>query len=107
MSIRLPSASTLTRPALPLYPTAMTGEPHSASYYAATRNDLTERPALRGDLEADVCVVGGGFTGVSTALNDWIKKAEVDRGERAGVRTEMVERLKSLERENREPRTEN
>ena len=62
-------ASTLTRPALPLYPTAMTGEPHSASYYAATRNDLTERPALRGDLEADVCVVGGGFTGVSTALN--------------------------------------
>ena len=47
----------------------MTGEPHTASYYAATRNDLTERPALRGDLEADVCVVGGGFTGVSTALN--------------------------------------
>lgn len=47
----------------------MTGEPHTDSYYAATRNDRTERPALAGDHEADVCVVGGGFTGVSTALN--------------------------------------
>ena len=47
----------------------MTGEPHTSSYYAATRNDPTERPALQGDVAADVCVVGGGFTGVSTALN--------------------------------------
>lgn len=35
-------------------------------------------------------------------LNEWVKKAEVDGGERAGVTTEMVERLKALERENRE-----
>jgi transposase-like protein len=35
-------------------------------------------------------------------LNEWVKKAEVDRGERAGVTTEMAERLKALERENRE-----
>ena len=34
-------------------------------------------------------------------LNEWVKKAEVDRGERAGVTTEMAERLKVLERENR------
>ena len=38
----------------------------------------------------------------SQTLNDWVKKVEVDRGERAGVRTQMVERLKALERENRE-----
>jgi transposase len=35
-------------------------------------------------------------------LNEWVKKAEVDRGERTGVTTEMAERLKALERENRE-----
>jgi len=35
-------------------------------------------------------------------LNEWVKKAEVDRGERAGVPTEMAERMKALERENRE-----
>lgn len=35
-------------------------------------------------------------------LNEWVKKAEVDRGDRAGITTEMAEKLKSLERENRE-----
>lgn len=35
-------------------------------------------------------------------LNEWVKKAEVDRGDRAGVTTEMAEKLKALERENRE-----
>lgn len=35
-------------------------------------------------------------------LNEWGKKAEVDRGERAGITTEMAERLRALERENRE-----
>jgi transposase-like protein len=35
-------------------------------------------------------------------LNEWVKKAEVDRGDRAGVTTEMAERMKALERENRE-----
>ena len=41
--------------------------------------------------------------GCSTnTLNDWVKKAEVDRGDRAGVSTEMAEKMKTLERENRE-----
>ena len=35
-------------------------------------------------------------------LNEWVKKAEVDRGDRAGFTTEMAEKLKALERENRE-----
>ena len=40
-------------------------------------------------------------------LNEWVKKAEVDGGKRAGVTTEMAERLKALERENRELRQAN
>ena len=36
------------------------------------------------------------------SLNEWVKKAEVDRGDRTGVTTEMAEKLKALERENRE-----
>ena len=40
-------------------------------------------------------------------LNDWVKKAEVDSGQRAGVPTEMAEKLKALERENRELRQAN
>jgi glycine/D-amino acid oxidase-like deaminating enzyme len=41
---------------------------HCASYYAATRNDNTEYPSLKGDSDTDVCVIGGGFTGIATAL---------------------------------------
>jgi transposase-like protein len=40
-------------------------------------------------------------------LHDWVKKAEVDSGRRAGVPTEMAEKLKALERENRELRQAN
>ena len=39
------------------------------SYYAATVNDDTNYDALRGDVRADVCVIGAGFTGISTALH--------------------------------------
>ncbi len=41
---------------------------HTNSYYAATVNEVTDYPALEGSRSADVCVVGAGFTGVSTAL---------------------------------------
>ncbi|RWR04561.1 IS3 family transposase [Paenirhodobacter populi] len=40
-------------------------------------------------------------------LNDWVKKAEVDSGRRAGIPTDMAERMKALERENRELRQAN
>jgi len=40
-------------------------------------------------------------------LNEWVKKAEVDRGRRAGVPTEMAQKIKALERENRELRQAN
>lgn len=41
---------------------------HAASYYAATANWQTNYPQLQDDIEADVVVVGGGFTGVNTAV---------------------------------------
>lgn len=41
---------------------------HVNSYYAATANDSTRYPRAEGDMAADVCVVGGGFSGVSAAL---------------------------------------
>ena len=41
------------------------------------------------------------------SLNEWVKKAEVDSGTRAGLPTEVVEKLKALERENRELRQAN
>jgi transposase-like protein len=40
-------------------------------------------------------------------LNEWVKKAEVDSGVGAGVPTEVAEKLKALERENRELRQAN
>jgi transposase-like protein len=40
-------------------------------------------------------------------LNDWLNKADVDSGKRAGVPSDVAERLKALERENRELRQVN
>jgi transposase len=40
-------------------------------------------------------------------LNEWVKKAEVDSGKRSGVASDMVDRLKALQRENRELRQAN
>jgi transposase-like protein len=37
----------------------------------------------------------------------WVKKAEIDSGVRNGVPAEIAERLKALERENRELRQAN
>ncbi|WP_192561123.1 NAD(P)/FAD-dependent oxidoreductase [Pseudomonas gozinkensis] len=41
---------------------------HALSYYAASARASTPYPELEGDLIADVCVIGGGFTGVNTAI---------------------------------------
>lgn len=41
---------------------------HAQSYYLASANAMPERPSLGTDLSADVCVIGGGFTGVNTAI---------------------------------------
>ena len=40
-------------------------------------------------------------------LHEWVKKAEVDSGMRAGVPSDVANRMKALERENRELRQAN
>ena len=47
----------------------MRPQAHTGSYYAATVNDVTDFEPLRGEQRADVCVIGAGFTGISTALH--------------------------------------
>ena len=43
-------------------------EPHIKSYYAASVGETARYPRLEGTLKADVCVIGGGFSGISTAI---------------------------------------
>lgn len=38
------------------------------SYYAASANEQSQYPTLESDIEVDVCVVGGGFAGLSSAI---------------------------------------
>ena len=45
------------------------GTGYPDSWYAATATGAAEWAALVGDIRADVCVIGGGFTGLSAALN--------------------------------------
>ncbi len=42
---------------------------HTDSYFAATARGAIERPRLLGEVACDLCVIGGGFTGLSTALH--------------------------------------
>lgn len=54
---------------------------HAPSYYAATRHETPDPTPLAGEVKADVCVIGGGYSGLSTALHL----------ARAGVRVALVE----------------
>ena len=47
----------------------MTSISHTNSYYAASANDKVQRPQLQQDITADVCIIGAGYTGLSTALH--------------------------------------
>ncbi|HVR65255.1 MAG TPA: FAD-binding oxidoreductase [Verrucomicrobiae bacterium] len=42
---------------------------HIDSYYTATAIGIPDCPALAGEVEADICIVGAGYTGLSAALN--------------------------------------
>ena len=42
---------------------------HTQSYYAASANAYTPFPALEESLSCDVCIIGAGYTGLSSALH--------------------------------------
>lgn len=64
----------------------MSSPNHANSYYAASANDKAIRPQLTGEHHCDVCVVGAGFTGISTALSlaEKGKRVIVVEGSRIG-----------------------
>ena len=43
-------------------------KPETLSYYRATAHSAPERPRLQGAVAADVCIIGGGYTGLSAAI---------------------------------------
>ncbi|WP_428649573.1 NAD(P)/FAD-dependent oxidoreductase [Roseibium sp.] len=45
------------------------GTGYPGSYYAASANPAPERPALKGVVETEICVVGAGYSGLSAALH--------------------------------------
>ena len=47
------------------------------------------------------------FGYVPQTLNEWVKRSQIGADERAGVTSEEAERLKALERENKELRRAN
>src|SRR6266850_8362387 len=56
---------------------------------------------------AAVTSIAGKIGCTPQTLHDWVKKAEVDSRQRAGVPSDMADKLKALERENRELRQAN
>jgi gamma-glutamylputrescine oxidase len=47
----------------------MQKQPHVESWYAASANQQLDFPPLQGEVAVDVCVIGAGYTGLSTAIH--------------------------------------
>ncbi len=56
---------------------------------------------------ATITSISGKIGCAAQTLNEWVKRAEVDSGERAGIPTDTAEKMKALEREVRELRQAN
>ena len=62
-----------------------------------------EYPSLWAAIESISAKIGC----VPQTLNEWVKKSEIESGARDGVTSEARERIKALERENKELRRAN
>ena len=62
-----------------------------------------EYPSLWAAIESISAKIGC----VPQTLNEWVKKSEIDSGAREGVTSDERERIKTLERENKELRRAN
>lgn len=47
----------------------MQNSAHVESWYAASANQQLSFPSLKGEISADVCIIGGGYTGLSSAIH--------------------------------------
>ena len=56
---------------------------------------------------AAIMSIAGKIGCTAQTLNEWVKKAEIESGKRAGMPRDVAEKLKALERENRELRQAN
>ena len=56
---------------------------------------------------AAICSISGKIGCTAETLRKWVRRAERDRGERPGLTSAERERMKELERENRELRRAN
>ena len=68
------------------------------SFTAEFKADIVER-CRRGD--RSIGQVAGDFDLTETAVREWVKQAEADAGDRAGMTTEEHRELVELRRENR------
>jgi transposase-like protein len=67
------------------------------------REQRSEHPSMWAAVESIAPMIGC----TPQTLHEWIKRDQVDLGERDGVTTDERERLKALEREVKEPRRAN
>jgi transposase len=64
----------------------------------------------RGEYETEwaaICSISGKLGCSAETLRGWVRRAEVDSGSRPGITTGEAERIKELERENKELRRAN
>ena len=61
-----------------------------------------ESEGKHGSQWAAICSISGKVGCTAETLRKWVRQAERDTGRRAGLTTDERERLKALERENRE-----
>ncbi len=68
---------------------------------------VLEHEAEHASRWATIVSIAGKIGCTAQTLNEWVKRAEVDSGRKPGVTTDLVAKLKALERENRELRQAN
>ena len=59
-------------------------QPHVDSWYAASADQNLVFPPLQGEATADVCIIGGGYTGTTAAI----------RLKQAGVQVTLIDKEK-------------
>jgi len=67
------------------------------------REQRNEHPSLWAAVESIAGMIGC----TPQTLHEWVRRDQVDQGERSGVTTDERERIKALERENKELRRAN